>query len=71
MAQKKNLQKQNRVPAMKGIIEGAGEVVEQPIVSTIEKVQFLCPETAVGFSFLLFSHVFIPLFYGESSCLLN
>ena len=37
MAQKKNLQKQNRVPAMKGIIEGAGEVVEQPIVSTIEK----------------------------------
>ncbi len=37
MAQKKNLQKQNRVPTMKGIIEGAGEVVEQPIVSTIEK----------------------------------
>ena len=37
MAQKKNLQKQNRLPAMKGIIEGAGEVVEQPIVSTIEE----------------------------------
>ena len=41
---RRNTESKKKTTSVKGVIEGAGEVVEQPITDTLKKLYALCHE---------------------------